>query len=80
MSSFYRNAPRDIAEAIERSEVVEDFLPKPADLVGKVNKKRVTITLSERSIERFKRFAQRHNARYQTMISEVVDAYSAKLS
>jgi predicted DNA binding CopG/RHH family protein len=77
--AIYEDAPRDVMEAIERSEAVEDFLPKPGDLVGKTNKRRVTITLSERSVERFKRFAKKHNAKYQTMISEVVDAYSMKL-
>jgi predicted DNA binding CopG/RHH family protein len=77
--TIYKDAPRDVSEAIERSEVVDDFLPSPSELLGKTNKKRVTIALSERSIERFKRFAEKHNTKYQTMISEVVDAYSSKL-
>ena len=76
----YEDAPRDIAEAIESSvPVKDDFLPSPAELVSRQNKTRITITLSERSVERFKNFAKRHGTKYQTMISEVVDAYSAKL-
>jgi predicted DNA binding CopG/RHH family protein len=78
-SIIYTDAPQDVAEAIDRSEIVDDFLPEPNELIGKTNKKRVTITLSERSVERFKSFAKKHNAKYQTMISEVIDAYSAKL-
>ncbi|MFT8356037.1 MAG: hypothetical protein ABF780_07155 [Bifidobacterium aquikefiri] len=78
-STIYENAPRDIAEAIEHSVEVDDFLPQPNELLGKINKKRITITLSERSIERFKDFAKKHDTKYQTLISEVVDAYSARL-
>jgi hypothetical protein len=47
---IYKDAPNDVAEAIEHSEVVDDFLPEPSELIGKTNKKRVTITLSERSV------------------------------
>lgn len=76
----YTDAPQDIAETIEASvPVKDDFLPSPAELAGRLNKKRITIVLSERSVNRFKRFAKRHKTKYQTMISEVVDAYSAKL-
>ena len=78
-SVVYTDAPDDVADAIEHGEIVADFLPTPKELVGKINKKRITITLSERSIERFKRFAKKNRTPYQRLISEVVDAYSAKL-
>ncbi|MDR2063963.1 MAG: CopG family transcriptional regulator [Candidatus Nomurabacteria bacterium] len=79
MKEIYEDAPKEIAEAIEASVPVDDFLPSPDELLGKVKKRRVTITLSERSVERFKRYANAQNTKYQTLISEVVDSYSHKL-
>ncbi|MDR2895997.1 MAG: BrnA antitoxin family protein [Propionibacteriaceae bacterium] len=76
---IYQDAPKSIAQAIEQSEIVEDFLPSPTQLVGKVTRKRVTLMLSQRSIDRFKSFADAHGGKYQTMISEVVDAYAMRI-
>jgi predicted DNA binding CopG/RHH family protein len=74
----YEDAPVEIERSLDEIARRGEFMPVD-DLIGKVNKRRVTITLSVRSIERFKKFAKRHNAKYQTMISEVIDSYSTRL-
>lgn len=54
---------------------VADFLPKPEDLVLKEKKTRVTLTLSERSLDFFKKAAKKHDASYQAMIRRLLDYY-----
>lgn len=39
----YENAPADIVDAIERAEVIPDFLPPPDQLVLKEETVRVTL-------------------------------------
>jgi len=56
--------------------VVPDFLPPPEDLVLHDDGVKVTISLSRRSVEFFKREARRHNTQYQRMIRRLLDAYT----
>ena len=58
-------------------EVVPDFLPRPEDLVFRDEGVKVTIALSRRSVEFFKREAQKHNTQYQRMIRRLLDVYAA---
>lgn len=74
----YQNAPLDIEQALESAVVVRDFLPSPAKLVRKREKEKITIAVDKRSLELFKRYAKNHNAKYQTMINGVIDAYADK--
>ena len=50
------------------AHVVNDFLPKPENLVLKERRTRVTLTLTEKSLDFFKNTARRHKASYQAMI------------
>ena len=79
MTQIFTDAPAGVGEAIDISMPVKDFLPSPDELVGKAKKRRITITLSDRSIVRFKDFAKKKNTKYQTLISELVDSYSRTL-
>ena len=74
----YTEAPQDIREAIEQSEVIEDFLPKPDELVFKEDNVKVTLELSRRSITLFKRYAGKKGCKYQRMIRNLVDQYAEK--
>ena len=56
--------------------VVPDFLPRPEDLVFRDEGVKVTIALSKRSVEFFKREARKHNTQYQRMIRRLLDAYA----
>jgi predicted DNA binding CopG/RHH family protein len=70
-----KNTTADPAEPIGNVTIVKDFLPPPEQLVPKKNTVRVTIEFTKDSIEFFKREAQLHNASYQAMIRNLVDAY-----
>jgi predicted DNA binding CopG/RHH family protein len=55
--------------------VVEDFLPRPEELVFRPKGVKVTLTLSEESLNYFKEQAARLNTPYQRMIRNLIDAY-----
>ena len=63
-------------EPLARLKVVEDFLPAPEELAFRDEGVKVTIALSRRSVEFFKREAQKHNTQYQRMIRRLLDVYA----
>ena len=63
-------------EPIE-AKVISDFLPSPENLILKEKKTRVTLTLTERSLDFFKSVAKKHRASYQAMIRRLIDFYVA---
>ena len=58
--------------------VVEDFLPSPDQLVLREDNVKVTLSLSRRSVEFFKREAEKQHVPYQRMIRALVDAYAER--
>ena len=72
---LYAKAPVEISEAIASGEIIADFLPPPEKLVRKEPKVKITITLNSRSVDFFKKQAQKNKVKYQTMINEVLDKY-----
>ena len=63
-------------EPLGKLRVVPDFLPAPKDLVFREEGVKVTLALSKRSVEFFKREAAKHNTQYQRMIRRLLDAYA----
>jgi hypothetical protein len=63
-------------ESLGRLEVVEDFLPPPDQLVLRDDGVKVTISLSKRSVDFFKRHAARSKVPYQKMIRSLLDTYA----
>jgi hypothetical protein len=63
-------------EPLGRLRVVADFLPKPEELILRDEGVKITIALSKRSVEFFKREAERHGTQYQRMIRRLLDAYA----
>jgi predicted DNA binding CopG/RHH family protein len=63
-------------ELIE-ARVVSDFLPSPENLILREKKTRVTLTLTEKSLDFFKSAAKQHGASYQAMIRRLIDYYVA---
>ncbi len=59
---------------------VEDTFPRPEELVFKEENTKVTIALSRRSIDFFKREAKKHGTQYQKMIRNLLDSYAEKHS
>jgi predicted DNA binding CopG/RHH family protein len=63
---------------IGRVRVLEDFLPAPADLVLREDNVKVTLSLSRRSLDFFKREAKKRHVPYQRMIRALVDTYAER--
>ena len=74
----YSDAPTGVAEAIESAEIIDDFLPPPDSLVFKDETVKVTISLTQKSVDFFKRSAEEQGVPYQTMIRKVLDLYSER--
>lgn len=66
------------AGEIGRVRVVKDFLPAPEALVAREDNVKVTLSLSRRSVDFFKRAAKSRRVPYQRMIRALVDAYAEK--
>jgi len=66
------------AGEIGRVRVVKDFLPAPEALVPREENVKVTLSLSRRSVDYFKRAAKARRVPYQRMIRALVDAYAEK--
>ena len=63
-------------EPLGRLNIVADFLPPPSELVLREDTEKVTIALSRRSVEFFKRQARVHGTQYQRMIRALLDRYA----
>ena len=59
------------------ARVIDDFLPSPENLILREKKRRVTLTLTEKSLDFFKGAAKKHGASYQAMIRRLIDYYVA---
>jgi len=78
----YSNAPADIAEELENSAAIDDFLPSPGTLAKSLKKQQtvpVTMKLKKDTVERYKRFAARKGIKYQSFVSTVLDTYAKHL-
>ena len=56
--------------------VMKDFLPPPDKLVLREANVKVTLSLSRKSVDFFKREAKKSRVPYQRMIRALVDAYA----
>jgi predicted DNA binding CopG/RHH family protein len=63
---------------IGRFRVIKNFLPPPDKLVLREANVKVTLSLSRRSVDFFKREAVKQRVPYQRMIRALVDAYAEK--
>jgi predicted DNA binding CopG/RHH family protein len=78
MMRGHRNKTEYIAGEIGRVRLIEDFLPAPADLVPREENVKVTLSLSRRSLDFFKREAKKRRVPYQRMIRALVDIYAER--
>ncbi len=62
-------------EPLGRFKIVRDFLPSPEELVFREDNIKVTISLSERSVNFFKTVAKKNHTQYQKMIRRLLDLY-----
>ena len=73
-----RKAVKYTTGEIGRVHVIEDFLPSPSDLVPREDNVKVTLSLSRRSLDFFKREAKKRRVPYQRMIRTLVDIYAER--
>ena len=74
----YTDAPEDVRESLENPVFVDDFLPSPEEFVRKTKKEKITIAVDKDSLDLYKQYAKKHNAKYQTMINGVLSSYADK--
>ena len=76
----YTDAPAGVEKALSRAVRIKDFLPSPEELLGEDNKtKKITLYVSDRSLNIFKKYAKTHNGKYQIMIRKLIDAYAENI-
>ena len=63
---------------IGRFRVIDNFLPPPDQLTLRESNVKVTLSLSRRSVDFFKREAHKQRVPYQRMIRALVDAYAER--
>jgi len=73
-----RKATDYTAEPLGEVRVIEDFLPPPSELVFREDTVKVTLGLSRRSVDFFKKQAKKHDTQYQRMIRRLLDLYVAR--
>ena len=77
--TIYTDAPRDVETALDAAIRIDDVLPSPEELMASERKaEKITIALSARSLDLFRRYARKNKARYQTMIRHLVDHYAER--
>ncbi len=69
----YTEEPSDVN--LDAARAVKDFLPPPDQLVFKEKTVKVTLALSEGSVNFFKVQANKHGLKYQQMIRSLIDKY-----
>ncbi|CAL7961869.1 conserved hypothetical protein [Gammaproteobacteria bacterium] len=65
-------------KSMGKIKIINDFLPTPQELVLKEDTVRVTMMLSKRSVNYFKREAVKQHAHYQSMIRSLLDKYAQR--
>ena len=65
-------------EPLGRVRVIKDFLPPPDGLVLRRDHVKVTMSLSQASVDFFKKEARKRHTSYQAMIRRLIDLYAAQ--
>jgi uncharacterized protein (DUF4415 family) len=74
----YTDAPADVELSLTDPIIVKDFLPSPSELIRKTKKEKITIEIDQDSLDLFKKYAKKHNTKYQPMINGVLSSYADK--
>lgn len=74
----YTDAPADVEQSLNSAVIIDDFLPSPDELIRKEEKEKITLAVDKRSLDLFKQYAKKHNAKYQNMLNGVISSYADK--
>jgi len=77
MKTAYKDMPD--WDKLDQLSEIKDFLPQPEDLVFRPKLKKITLALSEDSIDFFKKKAKEFNTSYQPMIRNLLDEYTRRM-
>lgn len=77
-NSNYTDAPDDVRESFDDPIFVNDLLPSPEEFVRKTKKEKITIAVDKDSLELYKQYAKKHDAKYQSMMNGVLSSYAEK--
>ena len=61
---------------IGKIRIINDFLPRPEKLIVKPKSVKITITLSQDSVDFFKEIALKEHVPYQKLIRALLDQYA----
>lgn len=59
-------------------KLIPDFLPSPEELAFKEETVKITIALSKRSVNFFKKHTSSHKTQYQKLIRRLLDEYVSR--
>ncbi|TDI87371.1 MAG: CopG family transcriptional regulator [Caldithrix sp.] len=65
-------------EPMDDIKLIPDFLPSPEELAFKEETVKITIALSKRSVDFFKKHASNHKTQYQKLIRRLLDEYVSR--
>jgi predicted DNA binding CopG/RHH family protein len=74
--SIYKSAPKNISDAIMKSEIIKDFLPAPEKLMKRKETIKITLALNKDSVSFIKEKSKKIGVPYQTMIKTIIDKYA----
>lgn len=72
-----RKRKSSLKEPIGKVKIIEDFLPPPDKLLLKPRPVKITLTLSQDSVDFFKEIAQKEHVSYQNLIRALLDQYAS---
>ncbi len=70
----------DGPESLKRAVVTKDIFPSPEDLLLEDVTVRISINLTKSTVDGFKRFAKKHNTKYQRVIRKLLDEFATQHS
>jgi predicted DNA binding CopG/RHH family protein len=82
VSRKYTSAPSELAKEMETSIPASDFLPSPeqiAAMIQKVEMIPITMNVKKKTLERYKKFAQKRGIKYQVFVATLLDSYAQRL-
>jgi predicted DNA binding CopG/RHH family protein len=82
ISRQYTSAPAEYAKEIEESHPMNDFLPSPEEIAAMVQKVEtipITMNVKKKTLEQYKKYAQRKGIKYQVFVSTLLDSYAQRL-
>lgn len=74
----YTDAPDDARESLEDPIFMNDLLPSPEEFIRKTKKEKITIAIDKDSLDLYKQYAKKHDAKYQSMMNGVLSSYAEK--